>query len=537
MDVQASVDEARARYGRASSLEADSPVAPYTSNENRALPLKITPAQSSFIQEGVRKAGTNGESAVSPQVAFERLVAGFRTGEVPTPENIARLIISLSFHKEKDKIIKCYEIGNEVLASLAVNKSWQASGWVALEDAMVTALAHCGDMKAASIHRSRMVAQGSAPTASAYGALIANIKDTTDNAAVAIELFEESRRLNVEPNAYLYNTIISRLAKARKTDYAMMLFQAMKTAGLAPTEVTYGAIIAGCARIGDAHLAEILFEEMRALPGYQARIPPFNTMMQLYTHVKPNRERALHYYELMEQMGVQPSPYTYKLLLDVYGKVEPMSIEKMEEVLETMKSRGVEVTGNHYSSIIIARGCAMQDLDGALKIFNSLQTSNVLAYEALLTVLVNHHRIDLMQQYYDRMIKKDRVRPTAYINNLLIKGWASAGDIQAARDVFEGMMDPAAGAAAPNNHAPHVGIDGNQISGSSAGSPKDPVYREPSSWEAMIRAELSAGDRERANALLHRMKSRFYPAAVTAKIEGILWAPDIPQTVERSPDF
>jgi hypothetical protein len=54
----------------------------------------------------------------------------------------------------------------------------------------------------------------------------------------------------------------------------------------------------------------------------------------------------------------------------------------------------------------------------------------------------------------------------------------------------------------------------------------------------MIRAELSIGDRDRANALLQRMKSRFYPAAVTAKIEGILWAPaDLTSSVTDTPKF
>lgn len=283
--------------------------------EKSTHPLTITPAQSSYIYEGVYPSHSphGGSGTVSPQVGYERLVAGYRIGDVPSPENIARLIVSLGHQRAKDKIVKCYEIGNEVLATLEHNKSWQASGWTALEDSMVTALAHCGDMKSASLHRARLVSQGGAPSASAYGALIANIKDTTDNASVAIELFEESRRLGVEPNSYLYNTIISRLAKARKADYAMLLFQTMKNAGLQPTEVTYGAVIAGCARIGDATTAETLFEEMTALPGYKPRIPPFNTMMQLYTHVKPNRERALYYYSLMEKMGVSPTPYTYKV--------------------------------------------------------------------------------------------------------------------------------------------------------------------------------------------------------------------------------
>lgn len=205
-----------------------------------------------------------------------------------------------------------------------------------------------------------------------------------------------------------------------------------------------------------------------------------------------------------------------QLLLDVYGKVQPVDIEKMEEVIETMKSRGVELSGNHYSSVIVTRGCAMHDLDGALKVFDSLRGTkrqaastslwpmgrmmrgpvaprtalpDVLAYEALLTVLVTHHRIDLMQEYLDKMIQQDHVRPTAYINNLLIKGWASVGDITAAREVFESMLDPAAGAAAPNNHAPHVGINGVQIPNSSMiGGPNDPVYREVSALLSFLRS-------------------------------------------------
>ncbi|KAG8765203.1 hypothetical protein FRC16_008135 [Serendipita sp. 398] len=133
-----------------------------------------------------------------------------------------------------------------------------------------------------------------------------------------------------------------------------------------------------------------------------------------------------------------------------------------------------------------------------------------------------------MERYYKMMIEQDSIRPTAYICNLLIKGWASKGNLVAARSVFEGMQDPPAGAAAPNNHAPHVTSEGIElVNGSIVGNVMDPVYREPSSWEAMVRAELSGGDRQRAAALLGRMKDRCYPAAITAKIEGILWEPSV----------
>ncbi|KAG8821874.1 hypothetical protein FRC17_009708 [Serendipita sp. 399] len=549
-DVQTMIDEARGITNGPPKVIDSSLIGHGQAPENRSTqPLVINPGQSAHVGDATRSAGSphTANQLVSAEVAFERLLAGYAAGEVPAPESIARLIVQLGYVKAKAKVIRCYGICNEILSILEPNKSWQASAWFALEDAMVTALAHCGDMKAASIHRSRLVAQGSAPSANSYGALIANIKDTTDNAAVAIELFEESRRLNVEPTSFLYNTIISRLAKARKADYAMMLFQNMKQAGLAPTEVTYGAVIAGCARIGDSTTAEILFEEMRALPGYRPRIPPFNTMMQLYTHVKPNRERALHYYELMQQMGVEPTPYSYKLLLDAYGSIEPVSINQMEEIIERMKEKRVEISGNHYSSLILAHGCSKHDLEAAIKVFESLRKRpqrvqhslfprggsrvtlpDVLVYESILNVCITHHRYDLMEKYYTLMTEQDRIRPTAYICNLLIKGRASEGNLQGARDIFEAMQDPPAGAAAPNNHAPHVSNEGVElVNGSIVGNVKDPVFREPSSWEAMVRAELSGGDRQRATALLQRMKARCYPAAITAKIEGILWEPAV----------
>ncbi|KAF9059768.1 hypothetical protein BDP27DRAFT_1340696 [Rhodocollybia butyracea] len=50
----------------------------------------------------------------------------------------------------------------------------------------------------------------------------------------------------------------------------------------------------------------------------------------------------------------------------------------------------------------------------------------------------------------------------------------------------------------------------------------EPVYREPSTWEAMVRAELGSGDRERAIALIERLEARKYPEAVVNRIRGIM---------------
>jgi pentatricopeptide repeat protein len=131
-------------------------------------------------------------------------------------------------------------------------------------------------------------------------------------------LFNDAQMIGCTPNVYLYSTIISKLAKARKADFALELFQQMKaTPGVRPSSITYGAIIAACARVGDAQSAEHLFLEMSSQPNFKPRIPPYNMMMQLYAHTKPDRERVLHYYDQLLRAGVKPSAHTYKVCYPV----------------------------------------------------------------------------------------------------------------------------------------------------------------------------------------------------------------------------
>jgi len=111
---------------------------------------------------------------------------------------------------------------------------------------------------------------------------------------------------------------------------------------------------------------------------------------------------------------------------------------------------------------------------------------------------------------------ESKIHMTAYIANFLIKGHAAAGGLDEARRVFESLVDPPLGVAAPNNHVPHGAVAPKNV-------PADaPVYREPSTWEAMVRAELGSGNRERAVALLERLQTRQYPAAVYNRISGIM---------------
>ena len=250
---------------------------------------------------------------ISPLTAFAQFEAGVEAGMYPFPATIGRLIGALGRLGEVDKVHKLCDVAQTVLASLEHDKKSQSRAWFHIEDQMTIAFAHAGDLEPAHIPRARMLEQGRAPSADAYGALIEHVKDTTDDASNALALFRESQMHNVSPNIYLFNNMISKLAKARKADFALELFQQMKDSQIQPSSITYGAVIAACARVGDSYSAELLFTEMTSQRNFKPRIPPFNTMMQLYTHTKPNRDRVLYYYNALLKARIRPTAHTYKV--------------------------------------------------------------------------------------------------------------------------------------------------------------------------------------------------------------------------------
>ncbi|KAL5530781.1 hypothetical protein ACEPAF_7039 [Sanghuangporus sanghuang] len=464
---------------------------------------------------------------VTPQMAWARYEEGKARNVYPTPDVMGRLIATFGRLGDLDRVHSLYEDGQRVLSAYENDKELQSIGWYAIEDQMIVALAHAGQVDKAHIHRQRIIEQGGNPSADAYGALIQCVRETTDDSANALALWQEAQMRGVVANLYLYNTVISKLSRARKADYALELFQQMKGNYVRPSSVTYGAVIAACCRVGDAQSAEVLFEEMISQKNFKPRVPPYNTMIQFYTHTVRDRERALHYFGALLHAGINPTAHTYKLLIDSYGTIEPPDVLSMEDVfLKLSADRNVQVQGVHWAALINAWGCVQKDLNKSISIFDSIASHptthrsglvlpDAIVYESMINVLVTLRRTDLISAYLERL-RNSGIHMTAYIANLLIKGYATAGDLVRAREVFESLQDPPVGQAAPNNHVPHSNA------GQLAVPPTAPVYREPSTWEAMVRAELGNGNRDRAVVLLQRVQDRQFPPAVYARISGIM---------------
>lgn len=343
--------------------------------------------------------------------AYQFAVDSVSKGSFPHPESLGRLVEALGRDHHLNEVRHAYMMAYKALECLAHNPGAQSQAWVLLEDHMIVALAQIGAIGEVNVHRNRLIAAGSAPSADGYAAMILNMKETTDDAAVALELFEESQRYHVAPNVYLFNTLISKLSRARRSKEAVTYFELMKDVGLVPSSITYGAVINACCKAGDSVTADFLFREMIASPGFRPRVPPYNTMIQFYTQTQPDREKALHYYDQLLAAGVQPTGHTYKLLLDAYGAIGVPDAQSMSDVFDRLiQDKKVTVTGAHWASLVNAWGCVQKDLDRATAIFDSIahhpSTKNsevplpdAVVYESLLNACLANGKPDLCKFY------------------------------------------------------------------------------------------------------------------------------------------
>ncbi|CAF9914056.1 hypothetical protein IMSHALPRED_001518 [Imshaugia aleurites] len=365
-------------------------------------------------------------------------------------------------------------------------------GWSSILDAMVGACLTLGRRTLAAQFHQEMLEMGTAPTANTFGLYITTLKESTktfDEASEAVAIFGRAIAEGVTPSSFLYNALIGKLGKARRIDDCLRYFQEMRAAGIRPTSVTYGTVVNALCRVSDDRFAEELFDEMESMPNYKPRPAPYNSLMQFFLTTKRDSQKVLSYYNRMQSRNIQPTMHTYKLLIDTHATLEPVNLAAAEGVLDTIRASGQRPEAVHYASLIHAKGCALHDMEGARRTFDEVLCGGEIRpqaclYQALFESMVANHCVSQTEEVLDSM-SANRVEMTPYIANTLIHGWAMENMIDKSKAVYDS-----------------VGME----------------KREPSTYESMTRAFLTAEDRDGALATVHEMLSRGYPSAVSNKI-------------------
>lgn len=437
------------------------------------------------------------DSATALNNALIRFRNMRRAGRHPRYITYSKLITAAAKEGRTNLIHDILGMARDDLPFL-VGNSMVRHGWSSILDAVVGACLTLGNRDLAARFHEELLEIGSAPTANTFGLYITTLKDSTrtfDEASESVKIFQRALSEGVEPSSFLYNALIGKLGKARRIDDCMFYFSEMRARGIRPTSVTYGTIVNACCRVSDQVFAEQLFDEMESMPNYKPRPAPYNSLMQFFLTTKRDSAKVLSYYERMRSLNIEPTMHTYKLLIDTYATLEPINLTAAEGVLETIRTSGQKPEPVHYASLIHAKGCTLHDMNGARRTFDEVLAKGdvrpqACLYQALFESMVANHTVADTEPLLQSMAANG-VAMTPYIANTLIHGWATEKNIGKSKAIYE-----------------------------SVGMQK----REPSTYEAMTRAYLTAENREGAVSVVNEMKGRGYPAAVSNKVQDLLGA-------------
>lgn len=104
----------------------------------------------------------------------------------------------------------------------------------------------------------------------------------------------------------------------------------------------------------------------------------------------------------------------------------------------------------------------------------------------------------------------------------LAQAYAERGAFQRARNVFAAMADPPAGVASIGNHPNDRQPKNARLAHNAHASVDEPTYREPSTYETMIRCELAANEPFKALEVYNRAQLRAFPPAIMARLHKLL---------------
>ncbi|THY82463.1 hypothetical protein D6C92_10015 [Aureobasidium pullulans] len=437
----------------------------------------------------------HGKSAAHLNEALAKFRNIRRAGRVPRFFAYSKLIMAAAKENQLNLCRDILEMAKQDVPYLPQYRVVRF-GWVTILDSMLSACLNVGRRDLAAQYHQDLLDMGASPSANTYGLYITTLKENTktfDEATEAVKIFLRAKAEGVEPTSFLYNALIGKLGKARRIDDCLFYFAEMRNLGIRPTSVTYGTIVNALCRVSDEKFAEEIFEEMEACANYKPRPAPYHSLMQYFLTTKRDRSKVLSYYERMRSKGIQPTMHTYKLLIDTHATLEPLDMAGAETVLAEMRAAGEKPEAVHYAALIHAKGCVQHDMAGARSLFDTVASESKVklqpcVYQAMFESLVANRQVADAEPLLAHMTSR-RVEMTPYIANALIHGWALEKDITRARRAFDRVSY---------------------------------ADREPSTYEAMVRAHLAVEDRDGAQSVVAEALSRGYPSAVSNKIAELV---------------
>ncbi|XP_073224769.1 pentatricopeptide repeat-containing protein At1g80270, mitochondrial-like [Cicer arietinum] len=264
----------------------------------------------------------------------------------------------------------------------------------------------------------------------------------------------------------------------------------------------YRTLLANSASLNNLRKTEDIFNKMRKL---NLPVTPFACNQLLLIYKRIDKKKIADVLLMMEKENVIPSPFTYKILIDVKGLSN--DIDAMDQIVETMKAEGVKL--DHQTQASLARHYASAGLtektDAILKdIEGENLKENMWVIPTLLRLYAILGRVDEVE----RIWKVCESRPPRIEDCLAaVEAWGKLKKIEEAEAVFEMMSNKWKLSA--KNYSILLSIY-TRLKLLNKG--KDLIKKMgdsgciigPSTWDALVSLYIHAGEIEKADSVLQK---------------------------------
>ncbi|XP_027124873.2 putative pentatricopeptide repeat-containing protein At3g15930 [Coffea arabica] len=248
----------------------------------------------------------------------------------------------------------------------------------------------------------------------------------------------------LEPNVFLWNTMIKGYSQTCYPEYAIVLYKKMLERNVKPDNYTFPFLLKGfnrdfpleCGKGTHAHICKFGFDSnefvqqslihVYCLSGQidmarlvfdtskKSEAVTWNTMISGYNRMGQFEESR----KLFKEMEKRALPTSVTLVLVLSACSELKDLDAAKHVHQCIQDGRIESNLTLNNALIdIYAACGQVNV--ALGIFISMNNRDVISWTALIKGYINAGQVDKAQRYFDLMPRKDSVSWTAMIDGYL----------------------------------------------------------------------------------------------------------------------
>lgn len=267
-------------------------------------------------------------------------------------------------------------------------------------------------------------------------------------------------------------------------------------------EIVHRTLLANCVVANNIRKAEEVFNKMR---DREFALTSFACDQLLLLYSRHDKKKITDVLLLMEKENVKPSPFTYRLLINVKGLAN--DLKGMDQVVEMMKAEGMEIDLKTEASL------ARHFLSGGMKekaeaIVKGMEGGDLKRHRAackyVLPIYAGLGKVDVVRRVWAICMPK----PTLLESGAAMEAWGKLNDIKEAEAIFNLMMET--GYRIPRNT--YLVLLKMYVDNKMPNKAKDLVRRMSDSgcdigpliWDALVRLYVEAGEVEKADSFLQK---------------------------------